>query len=46
MDIQILPLTKSDIPQAVECIQTVFADDPFFLYMFDQNTVRHFLSSL
>ncbi|KAL2824989.1 acyl-CoA N-acyltransferase [Aspergillus pseudoustus] len=38
MDIQILPLTKSDIPQAVECIQTVFADDPFFLYMFDQST--------
>ncbi|KAL2861589.1 acyl-CoA N-acyltransferase [Aspergillus pseudodeflectus] len=38
MDIQILPLTKSDIPQAVECIQTVFADDPFFLYMFDQDT--------
>ncbi|KAJ0417919.1 acyl-CoA N-acyltransferase [Aspergillus carlsbadensis] len=35
---QILPLTKSDIPQAVECIQTVFADDPFFLYMFDQDT--------
>ncbi|KAL2797808.1 acyl-CoA N-acyltransferase [Aspergillus keveii] len=38
MDIHILPLTKSDIPQAVECIQTVFADDPFFLYMFDQTT--------
>ncbi|KAL3465025.1 acyl-CoA N-acyltransferase [Aspergillus heterothallicus] len=38
MEIQILPLTKSDIPQAVECIQTVFADDPFFLYMFDQAT--------
>ncbi|KAL4886882.1 acyl-CoA N-acyltransferase [Aspergillus karnatakaensis] len=36
--IQILPLTKADIPQAVECIQTVFADDPFFLFMFDQNT--------
>ncbi|KAL3476995.1 acyl-CoA N-acyltransferase [Aspergillus californicus] len=26
------------IPQAVECIQTVFADDPFFQYMFDQST--------
>ncbi|KAL5339532.1 acyl-CoA N-acyltransferase, partial [Aspergillus crustosus] len=36
--IQILPLTKADIPQAIECIQTVFADDPFFLYMFDQST--------
>jgi hypothetical protein len=40
MDIQILPLSRSDIAQAVECIQTVFADDPFFQYMFDQNTVR------
>ncbi|KAL4817431.1 acyl-CoA N-acyltransferase [Aspergillus spinulosporus] len=38
MDIQILPLTRSDIAEAVECIQTVFADDPFFQYMFDQNT--------
>ncbi|CBF85657.1 GNAT family N-acetyltransferase [Aspergillus nidulans FGSC A4] len=38
MDIQILPLSRSDIAQAVECIQTVFADDPFFQYMFDQNT--------
>ncbi|KAL5001783.1 acyl-CoA N-acyltransferase [Aspergillus recurvatus] len=38
MDIQILPLSKPDIPQAVECIQTVFADDPFFQYMFDQDT--------
>ncbi|KAL4781372.1 acyl-CoA N-acyltransferase [Aspergillus varians] len=33
----ILPLTKPDIPEAVECIQTVFADDPFFRYMFDQS---------
>ncbi|KAL2822769.1 acyl-CoA N-acyltransferase [Aspergillus cavernicola] len=38
MDIQILPLSKADIPQAVECIQTVFADDPFFQYMFDPST--------
>ncbi|KAL2870390.1 GNAT family N-acetyltransferase [Aspergillus lucknowensis] len=38
MDIHILPLTKSDIPEAVECIQTVFADDPFFRYMFDQSS--------
>ncbi|KAL4864750.1 hypothetical protein BDV12DRAFT_200829 [Aspergillus spectabilis] len=37
-DIQILPLTKADIPHAVECIQTVFADDPFFQYMFDQSS--------
>jgi hypothetical protein len=45
MDIQILPLSRSDIAQAVECIQTVFADDPFFQYMFDQNTVSRALSS-
>ncbi|KAL4971017.1 GNAT family N-acetyltransferase [Aspergillus stella-maris] len=38
MEIQILPLTKPDIPNAVECIQTVFADDPFFQYMFDPDT--------
>ncbi|KAL4951648.1 acyl-CoA N-acyltransferase [Aspergillus filifer] len=38
MEIQILPLTKPDIPDAVECIQTVFADDPFFQYMFDPDT--------
>ncbi|RDW81248.1 uncharacterized protein DSM5745_04805 [Aspergillus mulundensis] len=38
MDVQILPLSKRDIPQAVECIQTVFADDPFFTYMFDPET--------
>ncbi|KAL4922372.1 acyl-CoA N-acyltransferase [Aspergillus aurantiobrunneus] len=36
MDIQIAPLSPADIAAAVECIQTVFADDPFFLYMFDQ----------
>lgn len=39
MDIHILPLSRPDIPAAVECIQTVFADDPFFRYMFDQSTV-------
>ncbi|KAL4923871.1 acyl-CoA N-acyltransferase [Aspergillus undulatus] len=38
MTINIHPLTKPDIPQAVECIQTVFADDPFFLYIFDPDT--------
>ncbi|KAL4908892.1 hypothetical protein BDW74DRAFT_187377 [Aspergillus multicolor] len=38
MAVEILPLSKRDIPQAVECIQTVFADDPFFTYMFDPDT--------
>ncbi|KKK16905.1 hypothetical protein ARAM_002676 [Aspergillus rambellii] len=38
MDIQILPLTQLDIPQAVECIQTVFVDDPYFLYLFNPST--------
>ncbi|KAL4936154.1 hypothetical protein BDV06DRAFT_228150 [Aspergillus oleicola] len=38
MEIQILPLTEPDIADAVECIQTVFIDDPFFQYMFDPKT--------
>ncbi|KAL4804434.1 acyl-CoA N-acyltransferase [Aspergillus unguis] len=36
--VEIIPLSKQDIPQAVECIQTVFSDDPFFRFMFDQDT--------
>ncbi|EAW10410.1 GNAT family N-acetyltransferase [Aspergillus clavatus NRRL 1] len=35
MAIDILPLTKSDIPDAVVCIQKAFADDPYFRWMFD-----------
>ncbi|PLB54766.1 acetyltransferase, GNAT family [Aspergillus steynii IBT 23096] len=35
MAIEILPLTKQDIPAAVECVQTAFADDPYFQWLFD-----------
>ncbi|GFF57132.1 uncharacterized N-acetyltransferase C56E4.07 [Aspergillus udagawae] len=35
MAIDILPLTKADIPGAVICIQKAFADDPYFRWVFD-----------
>ncbi|KAK1144285.1 hypothetical protein N8T08_005698 [Aspergillus melleus] len=35
MAVEILPLTKRDIPEAVECVQTAFADDPYFQWLFD-----------
>ncbi|PWY85900.1 hypothetical protein BO70DRAFT_378624 [Aspergillus heteromorphus CBS 117.55] len=35
MAIEILPLTKADIPAAVECIQKAFADDPYFHWVFN-----------
>lgn len=46
MTVQIHPLAPRDIPDAVECIQTVFSDDPFFRYIFNQSTVRHYLSQI
>lgn len=39
MAIEILPLTKQDIPEAVECVQTAFADDPYFQWLFDNASV-------
>jgi hypothetical protein len=36
MAIEIVPLTKADIPAAVECVQKAFADDPFFRWAFNE----------
>jgi len=38
MGIEILPITTSDIPSVVECIQQAFADDPYYLWAFDPST--------
>lgn len=35
MAIEIVPMTERDIPEAVECVQTAFAEDPYFLWLFD-----------
>lgn len=39
MALQIVPMTKQDIPEAVECVQTAFADDPYFHWLFDSSEV-------
>jgi GNAT superfamily N-acetyltransferase len=36
MPIEITPITESDIPGAVTCIQRAFAEDPYALWVFDQ----------
>lgn len=33
-------MTKEDIPGAIECVQTGFADDPYFNWVFDVSKVR------
>lgn len=35
MSVEIVPLTKGDIPGAVECIQQAFADDPYYRWIFN-----------
>jgi hypothetical protein len=40
MTLEIGPLTKQDLPGAVECVQKAFADDPYFLWQFDASKVR------
>ncbi|KAJ5437893.1 Acyl-CoA N-acyltransferase [Penicillium daleae] len=35
MSIEIVPLTKADIPAAVECVQKAFSDDPYFRWAFN-----------
>ncbi|GAB1212272.1 hypothetical protein ATERTT37_001404 [Aspergillus terreus] len=35
MAIEIVPMTERDIPEAVECVQTAFAEDPYFQWLFD-----------
>ncbi|KAE8354543.1 acyl-CoA N-acyltransferase [Aspergillus coremiiformis] len=37
MAVQIVPMIKQDIPEAVECVQTAFADDPYFHWAFDSS---------
>ncbi|KAM5444055.1 hypothetical protein McanCB56680_006858 [Microsporum canis] len=35
MLVEIRRMTKEDIPGAIECVQTGFADDPYFRWVFD-----------
>ncbi|KAK2755109.1 hypothetical protein FQN54_006638 [Arachnomyces sp. PD_36] len=35
MAVEIVPLSKEDIPGAVECIQVAFAGDPYFSWVFN-----------
>lgn len=35
MAIEIVPLAKSDIAGAVDCVQKAFVDDPYFLWAFN-----------
>ncbi|KAL4934691.1 acyl-CoA N-acyltransferase [Aspergillus undulatus] len=37
MRITVRPLTKPDIPAAINIIQAAFADDPYFLWVFDKS---------
>ncbi|RHZ50822.1 hypothetical protein CDV55_100024, partial [Aspergillus turcosus] len=50
MAIDILPLTKPDIPDAVVCIQKAFADDPYFrwfnIHRNAASLTAHFLHGL
>lgn len=32
-------MTERDIPEAVECVQTAFAEDPYFQWLFDNTKV-------
>jgi len=40
MSIEIVPLAKADIAGVVDCVQSTFADDPFFRWAFDAAKVR------
>ncbi|OJK00214.1 hypothetical protein ASPACDRAFT_118257 [Aspergillus aculeatus ATCC 16872] len=35
MAIEVVPLTEADIPDAIEIIQSAFAEDPYFKWVFD-----------
>ncbi|RAL07654.1 GNAT family N-acetyltransferase [Aspergillus homomorphus CBS 101889] len=37
MAIEVVPLTEADIPDAIEIIQSAFAEDPYFKWVFDAN---------
>jgi hypothetical protein len=41
MPIDVVPLTKADIPAAIDIIQCAFADDPYFKWVFDPAKVRY-----
>ena len=43
MAVEVLPLTETDIPGAIEIIQKAFADDPYFKWAFDSSKVRYTL---
>lgn len=43
MAVEVVPLTKADIPGAIEVIQQAFADDPYFKWVFDSSKVRYVL---
>ena len=40
MAIDIVLMTERDIPAAVKCVQTAFAEDPYFRWMFTASRVR------
>ena len=39
MPIEVTDLTEADIPAAIEIIQTAFAEDPYFKWVFDAENV-------
>lgn len=39
MAIEVVPLTEADIPDAIEIIQSAFAEDPYFKWVFDAANV-------
>ena len=39
MPIKVTDLTEADIPAAIEIIQTAFAEDPYFKWVFDAENV-------
>jgi len=39
MSIQVTPITETDIPGAISCIQQAFADDPYNNWVFDRTKV-------
>jgi hypothetical protein len=39
MAIEVVDLTEADIPGAIQVIQQAFADDPYFKWVFDEQSV-------
>ncbi|KAJ5923434.1 Acyl-CoA N-acyltransferase [Penicillium verhagenii] len=40
MSIEIVPLAEPDIPGTVDCVQSTFADDPYFRWAFDASKFK------